>query len=147
MLRTIFKSTSLPMVANWGVLILRVGISLIMLTHGYPKLSKFLSGDHSFADPINLGSELSFILVIGAEFFCSILLILGLGTRVVLIPLIFTMLIVFFIVHGDDPFGKKEVPALFLIIYLTLLFTGPGRFSIDRLLFKSRAKHRSDFRE
>ena len=144
MLRTVLKPMSLPLAANIGIFVLRVGISLVMLTHGYPKLAKFLSGDHSFADPINIGEKLSFILVIGAEFFCSVFLILGLGTRIVLIPLIFTMLVIFFVVHGDDPFGKKEVPVLFLINYITLLFTGPGRYSIDRLLFKSRSRHYSN---
>ena len=136
MLKNFLKPIKLPDVADWAVLILRVGISLLMVTHGYAKLSKFMSGDHSFGDPIGIGEELSLILTIGAEFFCSILLIIGLASRAVLIPLLFTMLVVLFIVHANDPFDKKEHALLFIIPYITLLFTGPGRFSFDKVLFK-----------
>ena len=136
MLKNFLKPIKLPNAADWAVLILRVGISLLMVTHGYAKLSKFISGDHAFADPIGIGEELSLMLTIGAEFFCSILLIIGLASRAVLIPLLFTMLVVLFIVHANDPFDKKEHALLFIIPYITLLFTGPGRFSLDKFLFK-----------
>jgi len=136
MLKKFLKPIKLPASADFGVLILRVGISCLMLTHGYAKLSGFLSGDHSFADPIGIGEELSYILTIFAEFGCSVLLILGLFSRAALIPLIFTMIVVAFIVHGPDPFAKKEHALSFLITYLTLFFTGPGKYSIDSKLYK-----------
>lgn len=66
-----------------------------------------------------------------AEFFCSILLILGLGTRIVLIPLIIAMTVVAFMVHGSDPLSEKESALLFLIPFLTLFITGPGKYSLD----------------
>ena len=135
MLKKFLKPITLPVSADWGVLILRVGVSLIMMTHGYPKLNKLISGDYAFADPLGMGQELSLILTVGAEFFCSLLLLLGIATRAVLIPLIFTMVVVFFIVHGNDPFGDKESALMFLIPYVTLFFTGPGRFSLDKKLF------------
>ncbi|MCE6988189.1 DoxX family protein [Dyadobacter sp. CY323] len=136
MMRKFLKPPKLPASADFGVLILRVGISVLMLTHGYAKLKGFLSGDHSFADPIGIGEELSYILTICAEFGCSILLVLGLFTRAALIPLIFTMLVVALIVHGEDPFSKKEHAISFLIVYLTLFFTGPGKYSVDSNLYK-----------
>lgn len=135
MLRRFLRPIGLPAAADWGVLILRVGISCLMLTHGYAKLTGFMSGDHSFVDPIGIGEEFSYILTICAEFGCSILLILGLGTRAALIPLIFTMLVVLLIVHAADPFDKKEHSLSFLIPYITLFLTGPGRFSVDSKLF------------
>ncbi|WP_221394240.1 DoxX family protein [Dyadobacter sp. NIV53] len=136
MLKDFLKPVKLPNTADWAVLILRVGISLLMINHGYAKLSNFMSGDHTFADPVGIGEELSLILTIGAEFFCSILLIIGLASRAVLIPLLFTMLVVLFIVHANDPFDKKEHAILFIIPYIALLLTGPGRFSFDKALFK-----------
>ena len=134
MLKKFLKPITLPVSADWGVLILRVGVSLIMMTHGYPKLNKLISGDYAFANPLGMGQELSLILTVGAEFFCSLLLLLGIATRAVLIPLIFTMVVVFFIVHGNDPFGDKESALMFLIPYVTLFFTGPGRFPLDKKL-------------
>jgi putative oxidoreductase len=136
MLKKFLKPTKLPATANWAVLILRVGMSLMMLRHGYAKLSGFLGGDHSFADPIGLGEELSLILTVFAEFGCSILLILGLVSRAALLPLIFTMLVVLLVIHANDPFDDKEHALTFLIVYVSLLLTGPGRFSVDSGLYR-----------
>ena len=136
MLKKFLKPIKLPASADWGVLILRVGFSLLMLTHGYAKLQGLLGGDHSFADPLGIGEELSLYLTIAAEFGCSILLILGLFSRDVLIPLIFTMAVVLLIVHAGDPLDKKEHALTFLIAYVTLFFTGPGAFSVDSKLYR-----------
>jgi putative oxidoreductase len=136
MFKKFLKPTKLPASADAGVLILRVGISLLMLTHGYAKLESFLGGNREFADPIGIGEQLSYILTIFAEFGCSILLILGLFTRAALIPLIITMLVVVLIVHGEDPFDKKEHGISFLIVYITLFLTGPGRYSVDSGLYR-----------
>lgn len=131
-----FKPLPLPASANWGVLILRVGTSLLMLRYGFSKLDRYLGGNHGFADPFGLGEELTLLLTIFAELICSILLIAGFLTRAILIPLIITMLVALLIIHSDDPFDKKEHPIVFLIPYLTLWLTGPGLYSIDNKLFK-----------
>lgn len=136
MLQRIFSPSTLPCDANWGILILRVGTSLLMLNYGYAKLERFLGGERGFADPIGLGEELSFMLTIFAEFICSLLLMAGLFTRAALVPLIIAMLVAFLIIHSDDPFEKQEHPLLFLIPYVTLFFTGPGRYSLDQRIFK-----------
>src|SRR5690606_37118575 len=103
MVRKILIPMALPALANWGMLILRVGTSMLMLVYGYGKLERYLNGERSFADPIGIGEELSLILTIFAEFVCSLLLIAGLFTRAALVPLIFTMLVAFLIIHSDDP--------------------------------------------
>lgn len=136
MLKRFLRPAKLPVSVDWAVLILRVGVSCLMLTHGYAKLTTYLGGDHSFADPIGIGEELSYVLTIGAEFGCSILIILGLGTRAALIPLIVTMVVVVTIVHAKDPFDMKEHALLFLFPYITLFLTGPGRFSVDSKLYR-----------
>ena len=136
MIRRIFIPPILPAAANWGILILRVATSLLMLNYGYAKLERYISGERGFADPLGFGEEVSFVLTILAEFVCSIFLVAGLFTRAVLVPLIVTMLVAFLIIHSDDPFDKQEHPLLFLIPYVTLFLTGPGRYSVDQVLFK-----------
>lgn len=121
--------------ASIGVLILRIGLGILMLTHGYPKFEKMLSGDMSFGNPIFLGEELSLTLTVFAEFVCSILLILGLLTRPAVFLLAFTMAVAAFIVHGDDGIGKQEKALMYLAGYLCLWFTGPGKYSADEKLF------------
>ena len=125
-----------PIALDLGLLIIRLAVSGFMLTHGYPKLIHFAERAERFSDPLGIGSTASLALVVFAEFFCSILLFLGLFTRFALVPLIITMAVVVFIVHGDDPFGDKEKALLFLVPYMALFLTGPGHWSFDRKLRK-----------
>lgn len=116
-------------------LILRIAIAALMINHGLPKLSKLLEGGEiQFGNPIGLGPTISLILVVFAEFFCSILIGIGLGTRLASIPLIFTMVVAAFITHGADPFQRKEMALLYLLFYITLLVVGSRKYSMDYLI-------------
>ncbi|MEE9372028.1 MAG: DoxX family protein [Saprospiraceae bacterium] len=126
--------TTKVMNADWVALILRIIGGGFMLTHGYPKLMKLLSGDLEFGDPIGLGVGPSLFLTVFAEFFCGLLLLLGLGTRLASIPLFITMFVASFIVHGNDAFGIKEKALMYLLIYLALFLFGGGKYSIDNLI-------------
>ncbi|MCC5938437.1 MAG: DoxX family protein [Lunatimonas sp.] len=121
-----------------ALLILRVGASMMLLTHGWAKITNFSERLNTFADPIGLGSALSLQLVIFAEFFCAILLILGFMSRVVLIPLIINMAVITFVVHAGDPFNKQELPLLFLVSFVVLMLTGPGKLSMDAQILRKR---------
>ncbi|MDL2290280.1 DoxX family protein [Paludibacteraceae bacterium OttesenSCG-928-F17] len=120
---------------NVGLLIFRLLVGVFMLTHGWAKLSSFESMKLVFPDPLGVGSGLSLSLIIVAEFGCSILIILGLFTRLAVLPLMFGMIIAAFVIHGADPFAVKELSLLYLGLYAALLFTGAGRYSADRLIF------------
>lgn len=134
-MKKIFQTGTNEEYLNILVLILRICIAAFMLTHGLPKLSRlFAGGEIQFGDPLGLGPALSLILVVFAEFLCSILIGLGLGTRLASIPLMFTMLVAAFIAHGPDPFGRKEIALLYFLFYLTLLVTGSRKYSIDYLI-------------
>nr|WP_146526289.1 DoxX family protein [Novipirellula artificiosorum] len=91
-------------------------------------------------DPIGIGSQLSLILAIGAEFGCSLLIIVGFATRLSAIPLAFTMIVALFIVHGGDPWQKKELAACYLAVYATLMLTGAGRFSVDQCVWGKKTE-------
>ena len=121
------------------VLILRICIAAFMITHGWPKLLRLVEGGEiQFGDPIGLGPTLSLILVVFAEFFCSILIGIGLGTRLASIPLIFTMLVAAFVAHADDPFRQKEMALLYFLFYIFLLVVGSRKYSLDFLLTRKR---------
>ncbi|MGI9542472.1 MAG: DoxX family protein [Cyclobacteriaceae bacterium] len=126
---------------DWALLILRLAIGILMITHGWGKFSKVLAGSAEFGDPIGLGPSTSLALAAFAEFICSILIILGLATRLVVIPPMIVMLVAFFIVHAEDPFGRKEKTLLFLFPYISLLIAGPGKFSLDHILFSGKERH------
>lgn len=120
-----------------AILLLRIGAAALILTHGFSKLMKIMDGDFGFMDPIGIGATTSLFLVTFAEFFCALLLLVGFFTRGALIPLIINFLVIIFIAHGDDPFGRKELPLLYLISFVTLFLTGPGKLSLDGKLFGS----------
>jgi putative oxidoreductase len=78
------------------------------------------------------------ILTVFAEFVCSILLILGLFTRISLGFLIFTMIVSAFVVLAADPFAKKEMALIYLSLYLLLMAFGAGKFSVDYMIEKRK---------
>lgn len=100
-------------------------------SHGWPKLESFSAKSASFADPLGIGSTASLALATAAEFFGSVFVIAGLGTRFASGALLITMLVAGLIQHAGDPFGRKELALLYAVIFATLIFTGPGRLSID----------------
>lgn len=126
-------------VQDFGLLILRVGIGGMMAwQHGWPKFEKFSTLSSKFADPLGVGSSFSLTLAIGGELICGILIVFGLATRIAAVPFLITMLVAAFIVHGDDPFKKQEFALLYAIPALALIFTGPGKFSIDRYIMPKK---------
>jgi putative oxidoreductase len=118
-----------------AIFLVRIGIAVLMLTHGISKTELFNETPVQFMDFIGLGAEISLALAIFAEVGCSILILLGLGTRIAVIPLIVTMLVAVFIVHSGDPFANQEMGLHYLLVYIMLLITGSGRYSLDRLVY------------
>jgi len=117
---------------NLGLLLVRLLAGGMMLTHGIPKISRFFGeGPVKFADPFGLGPEVSLGLAIFAEVGCSILVMIGFKTRWATVPLMITMLVAVFYAHANDPFGRKEPALLFFTLFLSLLISGGGRYSMD----------------
>lgn len=134
-----FNSNSSSVLKDIILLAVRVFVGFAMLSHGFPKLQLLLAGGKiEFFDFMGLGPQISLILTVFAEFACSILLILGLFTRISLGFLIFTMIIAAFVVHGADPFEKREMAFIYLSIYLMIMAFGAGKFSVDHMIEKRK---------
>ena len=139
-----------------GLLVLRVGIGGYLMTHGLPKVLMAAGGKFDeFADPIGMGKTLSLLSAAGAEFFCGLLVVLGLLTRIAAVPAAFTMGVAAFVVLKAEPYtataagsgASKEMALLFLIPMVTLLFTGPGWFSLDALVYPYLGRRRARRRQ
>lgn len=67
-----------------------------------------------------------------------ILLFIGLGTRLISIPLIFVMLVAIFTVHFNNGFNAGdngfEIPLYYVIMLLTLVVYGSGKYSVDNYI-------------
>ena len=121
---------------NIAMLILRAGMGILMLPHGYDKLVNFQKYSKDFMNFLSMGSTTSLALLIFAEFFCSLLLILGLFSRFVVIPLMIAMCVALFKAHNGQVFGDGEHATLFIIGFLTILLVGPGKISVDGMMGK-----------
>lgn len=119
---------------NTAQLLIRLVFGLLMMNHGYDKLLHFSSKKAEFINFLGMGQTFSLVLVVFAEFFCALFVVLGLFTRLSLIPLIITMCVALFKVHHGDFMGEGQMAAVFLGAYLGLLLTGPGKISVDGLI-------------
>lgn len=121
---------------NTAMLILRVGLGILIMHHGYTKLVNFSTMQNNFINFMGIGSSVSLTLVIFAEFFCGLFVLIGLFTRLATIPIIIDLMVAIIKAHNMDIFGKAEVAALFLIGFIVLLLVGPGRASVDGMTGK-----------
>ncbi len=130
------KSTS-----DLSLLVFRILLSLSMInTHGIKKLLDFEGTIQHIPDPMGIGGEISTIIAIVANIVAPVFIILGLGTRLATLPILSVTLMGFFIVHGNDPWSVRDVPLMYSLAYLLILFMGAGKYSLDSKFFKTNQK-------
>jgi putative oxidoreductase len=120
-----------------ALFLLRVTLGLLMcLVHGIPKISNFSVWKTQFYDPFHIGSRWSLVLVIIAEVFGSMLLVIGLFSRLAALVLSIDMVFASFIYHAGHPLTEYEHAILFLTGFLCVLLLGPGKWSADGMAGK-----------
>lgn len=131
----LFAKDTLGPVGDAGLLILRLGVGLALaFLHGigkFPPSEGFVQmvGGLGFPAPVFFAW-----LAAIAELIGGLMLAVGLLTRPVALFVTLHFMFVMFVAHAGDTFGERELPFLFLIWALTLLLTGPGRYSIDAMI-------------
>jgi putative oxidoreductase len=130
-------------------LALRLAGGAIFVAHGAQKLfgafgGYGLEGTGQFFDSIGLSPGYLMALLAGAaEFFGGLALILGLFVRPAAAALAFAMLIAVFSVHFSKGFfldkGGYEYALAMLALSVSLVFSGGGRASIDRV-FRAKSE-------
>lgn len=125
--------------ANLALLILRLFVGGMMLTHGIAKLENYTVLREGFPDPIGWGAGLSLVMIILVEVGCSLMIVTGLLTRFAVIPLIFAMIMAM-TTHADMSVSGVELPLLYLGMYVVIFIAGPGKCSIDYLIGKTIAR-------
>ncbi len=123
-----------------ATLALRLSLGLVMVIgHGWTKVTHFSDMQDRFVDFMSLGPQISLILAIIGEFVCSLLLILGLFTRIAAILLIINMLVAISVAHNWAIIEEAQLPFIFLAGYFSLLLLGPGKLSLDGLMNRKMA--------
>jgi putative oxidoreductase len=116
--------------------------------HGLDKMQNFSELSRTFPSVMGFGSYMTLMLAIFCEFACSLFLITGLITRIILIPMILSMAVAFFDIH-DAMMPQGELSLIYLLVFLGLFFCGPGKYSIDyaidmRLKKETEQKSKTD---
>lgn len=129
---------------HFGVALLRIGVSVMMLVHGIPKLMMLIHGHgEEWLDPLGIGATLSLFLATFAEFFCSLLLLAGFMTRLAAFVLFVNFCVIVFVFSVGAPWTVAELPTLYLLIYGVLVLAGAGRLSVDHMLGRRFARYAS----
>lgn len=134
---------------TWEGLVLRTFAALVMFPHGAQKLFGWFGG-YGFSGTMGFFTEtmdlpwLIALFIILIEFFGSLLLLVGLGSRLVSATFIVLLLGIIFTSHLQNGFfmnwgGSQagegiEYFLLYLGICISLLFTGSNKFSVDRII-------------
>lgn len=121
-----------------GLMLLRIGIGIAFIAHGYPKL--FMGGAEGLAKGLAAtgipGGVFAAYLAGMAEFFGGIALILGLFFRPLTVVMAFNMLVaLIFHLNKGDSFIKYSHALESGILFISLIFIGPGKYSLDEKLF------------
>ena len=115
---------------------MRLLFGILLISHGIQKWMNFEHLSTTFPDPIGIGSEYSLYLAIFGEVICSVAFIFGFLYRLAMIPMIITMAVAFFVIHGNDPFAQKELAFIYLLVFIFMYAIGPGRLSVDYMIWK-----------
>jgi putative oxidoreductase len=123
-----------PSSIDLALLVLRLWIGLSMLAlHGWAKFVGFAEQSTGFMDPFGLGPKATFALAVLAEAVGSVLIVLGLFTRVSALMGGAAMAVAFFIAHNGklSGAGNGELAFIYLAAYVTLFLAGGGRYAVD----------------
>jgi len=135
-MRKLFSTKVSDNALSFALFLLRIAFGgLMLVNHGWGKLTNFSAMSGKFADPFGIGMTTSLALTVFAEFFCAAFIVLGLFTRLAAIPLVIAMAVAFFYAHKGNH-KEGEMALLYLTTFLAILIAGPGKASVDRLINK-----------
>lgn len=144
-----FKKLFIPSddsdLTSMALLVARLWFGLAMLfNHGLDKLAHFKDIVDKFPDPLGIGQEASLVLVVFAEVLGSLLLAVGLLTRVAAAMLVIDMFVAFLMVHKTALTGPQsgELAFVYLAGYVILVIAGGGLFSLDTVVFSNSERSR-----
>lgn len=125
------------------LLFVRLFFGVLFFMHGLDKMTNFNELSENYPSVLGFGSYTTLMVSIFCEFACSLFLMAGLMTRIVLIPMMIAMAVAFFDIH-DGMMPEGELALIYMIVFLVLFMTGPGRYSVDYLIDKRANKDKEE---
>ena len=117
------------------LLAFRLMFGILLMIHGFQKVYNYTELVETFPDPFTIGNQASLLLVVIAELLCPLAFIFGFLYRLCLLPMIATMAVAFFYIHGLS-LAEGELAFLYLLLFIMMYIAGAGKFSIDAMIYR-----------
>ena len=131
-----------------GLLVLRIGIfASLFIKHGLEKIdpASFAEMAPTFPDPAHIGHVPSLLVATVSDGFCSVLIVLGLFTRPAAAYIFAVLSVAWSVTHHFMYLGKGiepkhgELIEMYITASLAVVLLGPGKYSLDRLIWGKAA--------
>ena len=129
------------LVFNTAMLFFRIAVSLEMiLVHGFKKLGFGVAAAEKVPNPLHLPESFNYAFAVSANIFFPLLVLIGLCTRLATLPTLAVTMTGYFVLHWNDAALVRDTPFIYSVIFLLILFMGPGKYSIDNYIAKKLIK-------
>jgi len=127
---------------HFALLFFRAALSSEMiLVHGLKKLGLDGTAREVVPNPFHFPTAINQVLVNSADLLFPPLVLLGVLTRLSVIPILTVTLTGYFIIHWHDALPERDTPFMYSLSFLLILFLGPGKYSIDNAIHKTLTKN------
>jgi putative oxidoreductase len=123
-----------------GIACVRIIVGIFLIYHGWEVFDAAKMIEYGTWEMFKHSSSPSFMPYLGkaSEFLSGLLLTAGLFTRIACLIIIGTMLYISLIVGSGKIWYEDQYPFLFALLAVVFIFTGPGNFSIDKIIFDKK---------
>jgi putative oxidoreductase len=136
LLKAILHTDAGSILNNWALLAFRVLLAVeLFRVHGLKKYRGNNGKPEVVPNPLHLPQQLNSLVAVFSDTVVPLLVIIGVALRLVIIPTIAVTAVGYFVVHRHDTVEVRDVPYMYTLCFLFLLFIGAGTFSIDHLLY------------
>jgi putative oxidoreductase len=120
---------------NAALLVFRILLAIeLFRVHGLKKFRVQNGEKEHVPNPLHLPEKLNALVATFADTVVPFLVIVGIGTRMVILPTIGVTAIGYFVVHRNDSVEVRDVPYMYTLSLLFLLALGAGTYSLDHYI-------------
>ena len=120
---------------NAAILVFRILLAVeLFRVHGMKKFRIENGQKEHVPNPLHLPEKLNGLVATFSDTVVPFFIILGLGTRLAVLPTIGVTAVGYFVVHRKDSLEVRDVPFMYTLSLLLILALGAGTYSLDYYL-------------